>query len=132
MDPITSAALTTTLMPLVSGAAGEAGKAAWTAFTTFVRSTFGRDTAPVLAVDALEQQPQQASHATALANALLDLTHDDPAAEAWLRAWFAKASTVASTTTNTINTVSGTVHGHVIQAHSVGSVTFPSTSPSAG
>jgi hypothetical protein len=123
MDPITSAALAATLVPLVTGAAGEAGRSAWASLAGFVRSRFGHDSTPVVRVDELERHPRQPGMVDDLAASLVASAGQDPAVDAWLRDWFAQASTI-STTSNTINTISGTVNGPAVQAHQIGNVTF--------
>jgi hypothetical protein len=122
MDPMTSATLAATLVPMVSGAAGEAGKAAWASLAGFVRQRFSRDKALVVDLDELAQRPGQTDVAQRLAASLVSAAGQDPAVDAWLRDWYSHAATTI--TSNTANTINGTVNGPVVQAQQVGDITF--------
>ena len=132
MDPFTGAALATTVVPLVSGAAGEAGKQAWASLTGFITAKFGRDSRPAEALDAVERQPDDESRAALLGETLHRLAQADPDIDTWLRAWLAEAAPLAATSSQVLNTIGGqaTVHGPVVQAHTItGSVTFSAPPP---
>jgi len=122
VDPLTAAALSATLIPLVTGAAGEAGKAAWASLASYVRSKLRHDPAAVAAVGVLEQQPADVGTVTKLAVSLAAEADRDTDAAAWLRTWHDDAAKVTATVTH--NTISGTVHGNAVQGGNIGSVTF--------
>ena len=122
MDPLTAAALSATLVPLVTGAAGEAGKAAWASLASYVRSKLHHDRAAVTAVDVLEQQPADIDAVTQLADRLTAEADRDADTAAWLQTWHDQAAKVTATITN--NTISGTVQGNAVLGVNFGSVTF--------
>ena len=134
MDPLTAGALATTVVPLVSGAAGEAGKQAWASLVGFVRARFGPGAAVTATVEAVEQQPADRVRADALAQALARHAADDPEVDAWLRSWLDEAAPLARTVSQVANVITGnaTVHGPVLQAHTItGSVNLSAPPPPA-
>lgn len=138
MDAIAADLLTTTVVPLASGAAGAAGKQAWASLVAFIRGRFGGDAAPM--AEALEQHPDRA-RAEEFADRLVHLAGQDREFDGWLRRWLHDAAPL--THQKVVNVVSGTAHvsGGLVQAHTInGSLTFgvvpappppPSPPPSA-
>ena len=131
MDPITAAALSTTLMPLVSGAAGEAGKKAWESLAAFVGKRFGRRSDAAKAARSLAQHPDDAEHGELLAGILERAAAQDGDVADWIREWLRDAAPLAdprgAQVTTVTNVVSGNarVHGPVIQSHTIsGPITF--------
>jgi hypothetical protein len=131
VDPITAAALATTVVPLVSGAAGEAGKQAWTSLAAFVRARFGREAASVAAAEALERQPDSA-HGEELAARLVRLAEQDSEFSEWLNTWFRDVAPLVDQRSSVVNTVSGQarISGGMVQAHTInGPLIFGAPAP---
>ena len=130
MDPITSAALSTVIVPLASGAAGEAGKQAWATLTTFVKARLGRESPPAAAIEQIDQTADP-GYADELAGHLHRLSNDDPQAAQWLATWLNSASALVHQTTHVSNVIGGQaqVHGPVVQGHTFSGLTF--TTPPA-
>ena len=141
MDPITAAALSATVMPLVSGAAGEAGKKAWESLAAFVGKRFGRRSDAATAARALAQHPDEAQHGELLAGILERAAALDGDVADWIREWLRDAAPLAdpqgAQVSTVTNVVSGNakVHGAVIQSHTIsgpiafGSPTAPPSTP---
>ncbi|MDR7328147.1 MULTISPECIES: hypothetical protein [Catenuloplanes] len=90
MEPVTSAALAATVVPLATGAAGAPGTAAWAALAEFAaRHDVG---GPEL--DAVDDAPGDPARVAAFADALTALADRDPEAAAWLHRWLSDADRI--------------------------------------
>lgn len=124
MDPLTVSAVSTAIDSALAAAAADAGKSAWAALVKLVRSAFPQRAAAAQAVERLSEPGRDDRGSVIdLSAELVALARGDAQFEAALRQWLSGAATAGGATTNVI-TGGATVHGNVVQARDVGSISF--------
>jgi hypothetical protein len=130
MDPLTVSAVAAVVNKFLGEAAAEAGKSAWAGLVRLVRSAFPERAAVAAAAERL------APGGTAAApdqDAVIDLSADlvalaksDAGFEGALREWLDRARTLSVEGGVTTNVISdgATVHGNVVQARDIGTISF--------
>lgn len=133
MDPLTASAVMAVLNKVLGSAAAEAGKSAWAGLVGLVRSAFPDRAAVAEAAERLTPGGAPGQNAAPDQNAVLDLSSElvglarsDAGFEGALREWLGRAGALAVDGGVTTNVISdgATVHGNVVQARDIGSISF--------
>jgi hypothetical protein len=129
MDPLTVSAVAAVVEKFLGETAAEAGKSAWAGLVRLVRSAL--PDRPAVAQAALQLAPGSAAapdraSVIDLSAELVSLARTDARFEAALREWLDRARSLpveGGVTTNVISD-GATVHGNVVQARDIGSISF--------
>jgi hypothetical protein len=131
MDPLTVSAVAAVVNKFLGEAAAEAGKSAWSGLVRLVRSALPDRPAVAQAAEQLTpgtgSAPDQAV-VIDLSHELVSLARTDAGFDAALREWLDRARSLSVSVEGgvTTNVISGsaTVHGNVVQARDVGSISL--------
>lgn len=127
MDPLTVSAVAAVFNRVLGGTAAEAGKSAWAGLVRLVRSAFPDRAAVAEAAERLTAGAVPNQNAVIdLSAELVGLARGDAAFEGVLREWLERADPLpvdGGVTTNVISD-GATVHGNVVQARDIGSISF--------
>lgn len=129
MDPLTVSAVAGAVNQFLGSVGAAAGKDAWSGLVRLVRTRFPERDEVAKAAEgltpgsAVEPAPGAVIDLSA---ELVGLAKGDAEFAAGLRAWLDEAARVSVRTGDTVNVVSGnaTVHGSVVQARDIGSVSL--------
>jgi hypothetical protein len=138
MDPLTVSVVAGALNKFLGEAAGEAGRSAWAGLVRLVRTAFPERLA---VADAAEQLAPGGTGTAAgsgtvavpdpgavidLSAELVTLAKSDTGFDGALREWLEQARTVSVQGGVTTNVISdgATVHGNVVQARDIGTISF--------
>ncbi len=132
MDPLTVSAVAAVLNRVLGATAAEAGKSAWSGLVRLVRSAFPdraavAEAAERLTAGAVPGQAVPNQNVVPDQNAeLVGLARGDAGFEGALREWLGRADSLSVDGGVTTNVISdgATVHGNVVQARDIGSISF--------
>ena len=133
MDPLSVSAVAAVLNRVLGSAAAEAGKSAWAGLVRLVRSAFPDHAAVAEAAEQLtpaagpdQGNPPDRNAVIDLSAELVGLARSDAGFDGALREWLERAGSLSIDGGVTTNVISdgATVHGNVVQARDVGSISF--------
>lgn len=133
MDPLTVSAVAAVLNRVLGATAAEAGKSAWSGLVRLVRSAFPDRAAVAEAAERLTAGAVPNQNVVPDQNAVIDLSAElvglargDAGFEGALREWLGRADSLSVDGGVTTNVISdgATVHGNVVQARDIGSISF--------